>query len=249
MKTTIIIITSEYLHPFVQDVIEHAQLDCDMHIVEYNNFYHITEIYKKYESIADGFMISGNAALAAIEKTLPTHKKPIIAFQASIISVYHLLLEKFLENRKLDTKRVFFDFLLLLYDNTDYATVDYFLYHKVAPQIKTEIDDWLNAITLSEISLVEEKLSEKIIDLWSTHKMDLVICHYGSIIPLLKQHNIPYCYSPPKKEDLLNLINTFLSQIELNRLRENLPGVIAVTLLGKDKRPMTKISLKKHFQI
>lgn len=245
MKATIIIITSEYLHPFVQNIIENVHLDCAIQIVEYNNFYHITEIYKEYETIADGFMVSGKTALAAIEKALPTHKKPIISFEASIVSIYYLLLEKFLENRKLDTKRVFFDFLLPLYQNTDHATVDYFLYHKETFQIKSEVGEWLNNITLREISLVEEQLTEKIMELWNEHKIDLVICHYGSIIPFLKQHHIPYCYSPPTKEDLLNLISTFLSQIELNRLRENLPGVIAVTLLGKDKRCLAKTSLKK----
>lgn len=243
MKTTIIIITSEYLHPFVQNVIEDVHLDCEIKIVEYNNFYHITEIYKEYEANADGFMISGKTALAAVEKALPTHKKPIISFEASIVSIYRLLLENFLENRELDSRRVFFDFLLPLSNDTEQATVDYFLYHKTLPQIKIEIDNWLDQISLREISLMEQQLAEKIIDLWNNHKMDLTICHYGSIIPILEQHKIPYCYSSPRKEDLLNLIHSLLSQIELNRLHENLPGVIAVTLLGNDKK--AKTTLKK----
>ena len=38
-----------------------------MTIADYTNFDHITDIYRKYEKTADGFMISGTTAMAAIE--------------------------------------------------------------------------------------------------------------------------------------------------------------------------------------
>lgn len=226
MKVNIIIITSHYLQDFVKDALGESSFDCDIKIMEYDNFYHAIEIYKKYEETADGFMISGKTALAAITKAVPEHKKPLVPFEASIISLYRLLLEEFLRNRELDTKRVLFDFLLPLNKN---ATVEDFLNNTNLPQIRKEVDNWLSEITLSEISILERQLTEAIIKLWEQHEVDFVICHYGSIIPALEQHEIPYCYSGPGKEEFLGLLDTLLSQIKLHYLQENLPAVIAVS--------------------
>ena len=75
-KRKIIIITSKFLHVFVQHIIDELPLDCDVEIVEYKCFQDIKQIYQQYESTSDGFMLSGKAALAALEKALPDHRKP-----------------------------------------------------------------------------------------------------------------------------------------------------------------------------
>lgn len=67
-KRKIIIITSKFLHVFVQHIIDELPLDCDVEIVEYKCFQDIKQIYQQYESTSDGFMLSGKAALAALEK-------------------------------------------------------------------------------------------------------------------------------------------------------------------------------------
>lgn len=59
MKQKIVIITSKYLHPFVEKAFEDFKEDCTVTIADYTNFDHITDIYRKYEKTADGFMISG----------------------------------------------------------------------------------------------------------------------------------------------------------------------------------------------
>lgn len=58
MKQKIVIITSKYLHPFVEKAFEDFKEDCTVTIADYTNFDHITDIYRKYEKTADGFMIS-----------------------------------------------------------------------------------------------------------------------------------------------------------------------------------------------
>ena len=47
---------------------------------DYTNFEHIADIYKKYETIADGFMVSGTTALSAIEHHVGEFKKPVVSF-------------------------------------------------------------------------------------------------------------------------------------------------------------------------
>ena len=63
MKQKIVIITSKYLHPFVEKAFEDFKEDCTVTIADYTNFDHITDIYRKYEKTADGFMISGTTAM------------------------------------------------------------------------------------------------------------------------------------------------------------------------------------------
>lgn len=65
MKQKIVIITSKYLHPFVEKAFEDFKEDCTVTIADYTNFDHITDIYRKYEKTADGFMISGTTAMAS----------------------------------------------------------------------------------------------------------------------------------------------------------------------------------------
>ena len=58
MKQKIVIITSKYLHPFVEKAFEDFKEDCTVTIADYTNFDHITDIYRKYEKTADGFIFT-----------------------------------------------------------------------------------------------------------------------------------------------------------------------------------------------
>lgn len=242
MRAKIIVITSGYLHEFVRETLAEEDLDCDIQVLEYKNFYHATELYQEYEEQADGFMISGTALMTAVEKALPDHKKPIVSFEASAVGEYRLFLELFLENRWLDARRVLTDALIPL--NED-ATVDYFL-HGMAPfRIKNRVLEWINGITLEEISGLEERITKRIIELWERKEIDCVICHYGSIIPILEEYGVPYRYSSPDRRDFLTYLKSLLSQIELRQLRENLNGVIAVAAVSEEGNAIPGEHLKE----
>ena len=47
MKQKIVIITSKYLHPFVEKAFEDFKEDCTVTIADYTNFDHIIENMKK----------------------------------------------------------------------------------------------------------------------------------------------------------------------------------------------------------
>ena len=100
MKQKIVIITSKYLHPFVEKAFEDFKEDCTVTIADYTNFDHITDIYRKYEKTADGFMISGTTAMAAIEHHIGEFQKPVISFHADLISFYHALVKLFLDRKR-----------------------------------------------------------------------------------------------------------------------------------------------------
>ncbi len=253
MKAKIVIITSKYLHAFMEETVLGVKQDCDIQILEYNNFYHAIELYKEYEDQADGFMISGKAAQTVILKAFPEHRKPIVSFEASQVSEYRLFLELLLEDRQLDTRRIILDSMIPV---TEDASVDYLLSYPIPFHIKNMIMDWLTGSSLEEIAGVEAQIVERITELWEGKKIDLVICHYGSIVPVLEQYRIPYRYSGPTREYLYSLLESLLSEIELKHLHDNLTGVIGVSaysgdgqLISEKKMQEILISIKNDFAL
>ncbi len=243
MEIKIVVITSEYLHPFVTDTFGQIILEgVAFEVVKYQNFQHIARLYAEHEDVADGFMVSGNTAQAAIEKAYPSHKKPIVAFQADSACLYRLLLERFLEDRALDPDRVIFDFLLAFSED---ATVEYFLYRTHMPEIAAKVAAWFEGISIDDIAVVEARMAQKILALWQAGKMDLVICQYSSNIPFLEAHGIPYSYPYPEKEQLAALADSLVSQVELRRMRENLPAVVSVRFAGPEGTQTQRTALKE----
>lgn len=96
MKQKIVIITSKYLHPFVEKAFEDFKEDCTVTIADYTNFDHITDIYRKYEKTADGFMISGTTAMAAIEHHVLVQSSSIVPFSFSFFNLLCSVVRTFL---------------------------------------------------------------------------------------------------------------------------------------------------------
>ena len=146
MKQKIVIITSKYLHPFVEKAFEDFKEDCTVTIADYTNFDHITDIYRKYEKTADGFMISGTTAMAAIEHHIGEFQKPVISFHADLISFYHALIKLFLERRDLDPTRCIFDFMLPIVKDPEHpveATADYLIHEMDLNNLALTMDKWV----------------------------------------------------------------------------------------------------------
>lgn len=227
---------------FVRDALSDVDAQCDIQIVEYDNFYHAIELYRQYEEQVDGFMVSGKSVQAAITKAVAEQKKPIVSFEASVVGEYRLLLEEFLKNRKLDTRRVVLDSFLPIYED---ASVEYFLYHMEPFKNKDMILKWLDSISLEDIADVDKKVAGMLTKLWDEGKIDMVICHYGSVIPVLEQHKIPYRYSGPSKEDIRQLLSYLLSQLKEKHLHENLTGVLAVSGVSENGRDVPGERMKE----
>lgn len=244
-RRKIIIITSSFLHTFVQHMIDDIQPECDVEIVEYKCFREIKEIYQNYEAVADGFMLSGKTALSALEKAIPERRKPAVSFHSDLICMYRLLLKYFVEQRTLCTDRVIFDFLLPLQREATAAT---FIHDMDLPRVSTAIDTWLLTTDIDKLSSIEEEIAQKVVQLWEQNQFDLLICQYSSIIPVLEQHRIPYVYCYPEKEVLQALLQTLLAQIELYSFYENLPAAIALSVPSSEISAQLRDQLKTALQ-
>lgn len=173
MKQKIVIITSKYLHPFVEKAFEDFKEDCTVTIADYTNFDHITDIYRKYEKTADGFMISGTTAMAAIEHHIGEFQKPVISFHADLISFYHALVKLFLERRDLDPTRCIFDFMLPIVKDPEHpveATADYLIHEMDLNNLALTMDKWASQSTIGDFSMVEMNIALRTIELWEAGK-------------------------------------------------------------------------------
>lgn len=235
MENKIIVITSKFLHPFVEEKYKKLDLDCTIEVVEYTSFKTAGELYKKYEDSCIGFLVSGNVIHDVIVKAVPDHKKPIVYFKTDSAGFYRLLLECFMEKKNLDTKRIILDFMLPMYED---ASIDFFMNGLNLPLIQTDLDNWLDHSTVADFNTVEDMVAEKIIELWDNKKIDAAICLYSSIIPRLGAHGIPCQYPYPDDLQLSAMARSVIAQSALKDLHENLPAVIAIS-----PRPESESSL------
>ena len=234
MGKKIVVITSSYLRGFVEESYREINPECEILVVEYKDFTHISSIYKEYEESAIGFIVSGQMAYHAIIKAVPDYKKPIVYFQADSADFYRLLLEYMMEDRNQDLKRVMLDFLLT-YDKE--ASLEYFLNVLKLPLIRTGMEERVERGSLGDLETVEKRILDRVLELWNEKKIDTVICLYSSNIPILEAHGIPCRYPYPEKEQLSNMVKQVLARSELKNMRENLPAVIAVERKDMEEHP------------
>ena len=230
----IAIITSRHLRAFVENMIKELQPDCQIQIMEYHDFPNMAEIYTKMENQADAFMVSGSAAMAFLKKTHPHSTKPIVSFHADTVSLYRVLLDVLLQNRELDTNRVILDFLLPV--NED-ASVQFLLDNAELDDLSHRLNAWLESSTMQDFATLEREMAQKAIDLWNAGKIDLVLCNYSSIMPILEENHVPCQYVYTSKGSFRTLFHTLAAQLKLDRISENLPSAIVISDLNTQKSP------------
>lgn len=231
MRYKILIIVNTFLYEFVQTTLSDIQTDCDIRIINYDNFKQIPVIYENNRDWADGVLVNGLIAHAALKKAYPNHPVPFLFFDPTLTGLYRQLIDLFVIRKELDTRRVILDFLLPLYDD---PTVDYFLEQLEISKLTKTINAWIADATFSHFPLLFEQIIEKTMELWTSGKIDLVICTYGSIVPKLQKRGVACEYIPPEDFQLRSLFTDLQEQIQLKHMIDNLPAVIAVSYMNRD---------------
>lgn len=236
MKKNIVVITSHYFYQPAKEAFKRLNLsDYEITITAYDNFEHISRIYEDFAANTDGFLVSGESAKHAIELSSPSIKKPIIPFQVDSDTLYKDILLFLLENQHQDFSRIALDFLMPFGD--EYSVLDFVQLREI-DSFSKKIQKWVEETGVQEIGGVENVIMAKILDLWVSKKIDMVICVYSSIIPALTALNIPYRCPFVSDQHLENLLHQLDVKAELQQMRENLPAIIKVVpQLSKDLTP------------
>lgn len=225
MRYKIALITSHYLCQPTKDALNRIDPDCDYIVVPYDNFEHITQVYEQFAQSVDGFLISGQSALSAIQLNAGYVLKPMVSFQVDTAALYKALLQLVLKNREQDLSRVVMDALLPVEDG--YTAAD-FLARTEVDSLDSLITGWIRKIGKQGMGGIEEIIREKLIALWEQGKVDMVICQYSSIIPVLEEHGIPYRYPFLSDHQLGECVRELLVKIELEKLRAGLPAAVCI---------------------
>lgn len=226
MNTNIVVITSHFLYQHIENIFSKLNLDCNIKVVPYDNFKTIHKIYDQYASYANGFLVSGTAAKAAIEVVEHKINRPVISFEIDSSGLYRSILDLILQNRNLNTNRLIIDFMIPLQGG---ITANDFLKWMDLNYDKSSIDTWSETLTKENIDKLEEQIMSEILRLWNMDAIDMVLCQYSNIIPFLEEHNIPYKYPMPTPVFLENLTKKFMHIISLQHMHENLPVMINIS--------------------
>ena len=76
--------------------------------------------------------------------------------------------------------------------------------------------------------------------------IDMVLCQYSNLIPILEEHNIPYRYPIPTPLFLKDLTKRFMYILSLEYMRENLPVVISIFASDNSLNTEENIQLIAH---
>lgn len=226
MNTNIVVITSHFLHSHLENMFSKLDLDCNIKVVAFDSIEKIHKVYDQYAACTDGFIVSSSAAKAVLEMVDHEIKRPIISFEIDSTGVYRSILNLLLRNRDLNMNRVILDFMIPLevgITANDYLSLmdsDYQQY---------PIDIWSKNLSKDSIKKLETQIVNEILRLWNMDAIDIVLCQYGNIVPILQEHNIPYEYAIETPVFLENLVKRFMSLMSLDHMRENLPVMISIS--------------------
>lgn len=244
MNTRIVVITGRYLYFSVKEAFARIKPDCHIKVVSYDNFTTISNTYDIYAAEADGFLVSGYMAKAAIEAVEHEIKRPIGAFNIDTAGLYRTILNLLLENRSLDMNRVILDFLIPVGRR---ITANTFLQDMTGGSVPFRFDSWAKTLTAKKIQAIETSVVCEVVRLWNEGAIDQVVCQYSSIVPALKGYGIPCIFPQPTDARLEEMTQELLSAVELEQMRANLPVIVNAAPRRREDLTPDSIHLLKGY--
>ena len=226
MNTNIVVITSHFLRPHIEEIYSNLDLECNIKVVAYDNFNTIHKIYDQYAACTNGFLVSGTAAKAAIEVVEHELKRPIISFEIDSAGLYRSILDLLLENRDLNMNRLIIDFMIPLEGGI--TANDFFKWMDLNYD-KSHIDIWSETLNRENFAKLEGQIINEILRLWNMDAIDMVLCQYSNLILFLK-----------------DLTKRFMYILSLEYMRENLPVVISIFASDNSLNTEENIQLIAH---
>lgn len=243
MNSKIVFITSHHLYQPTVEALSRIQARCETLVVPYDNFIHIAQVYDHYANEADAFLVSGPSAKRAIEHGASEVLKPITSFQVGADALYRDILRFAVDNPEQDLHRVAMDFLLPL--DCGYSVADFLEFEDI-DSIGGLIQNWMSHSCLQEVGSIENAIMERILDLRRRKEIDLVICQYSSIAPMLDTLGIPYRCPFLSDSHLKRLIEEIQARLELKQLHDNLPAIIQIIPERTHKLTSEQFSLMRQ---
>ena len=225
MPVKLLFITSHYFYQPTVDAMLRLKLPCETKVVPYDDYRHISEVYGRYADQYDACLTSGVVAMNAIQQAFPHPTRPLTYFQVSENGLHRDILKVLLETQNTDLSRIAVDFLVAL--GTGYSVADFLKIDELEGVYSRNMD-LARQIGIQSGCTVEHMVLEKITKLWEADAIDLVICQYSSIIPMLQKQGIPFRCPFVSDHRLKAIIQEVLVKLELHNLHDNHPAIIQI---------------------
>ena len=225
MSPKLLFITSHYFYQPAVDALARMDLPCEIKVVPYDDYIHISRLYGQYADQYDACLTTGMVAMNAILMDWPHPPAPLYYVQISENALHREILKVILETGNMDLSRIAMDFLATTGGGCSVAD---FLKIDELDRVYSENTDLAARIGNAEGATVETYVLEKITDLWQSGAIDLVICQYSSIVPALEARGIPVRCPFVSDHHLKTVIQDILIKIELRRHHDNHPAIIQV---------------------
>ena len=239
MSARLLFITSHYFYQPTVDALNRLKPDCEVKVAAYDDYVHISELYGRYADAYDACLVTGVVAMSAIQIAYPHPPIPLYYFQVSANALHRDILKVMLDTGNNDLSRIAMDFLVAI--GGGYSVAD-FLKIEELETVYSENSNLTRQIGVENGQTVEHYVLEKITGLWKAGAIDLVICQYSSIVPMLEQRGIPFRCSFVSDQHLNSVIREVLVKLELSRHHENHPAIVQVFPRYASEKTGEKIS-------
>ncbi len=226
MRAKIVVISSHFLSPFIEKAVARLKPDCDLVLTTYDNFKHIPSVYDAYAEEADGFLVSGRMAKSAIKAVPHTITRPIVSFQVDLEGLYKTILDIIIDNKEQKLDRILMDFMVFIHEND---SAEDFMKRIKSKEFISKLNNRIEHTSAKEMLQVENEMVEHIVQAYEEHTVDMVICQFTNIIPMLEEHHIPYTYPFPSDLTLSSLFRELYVKIEMNHLLANRSTVVHIS--------------------
>lgn len=226
MAYQILVITTDYLSRYMDDIFKVHSDDIIYRIVEYRHFSELGALYQEHEQWADGIMTTGIVVETVLRREVKGTLKPILSLGTDNENFYKIPLKLLIENRSLDPERIIFDVFVCISPN---ASVMELIQSKSMNDMFPYFEKWLEQASAEELYGIEERCVLQIKKLWDEDRIDMVICRYSSIVEELKRLKIPCVFAAASDEYAHQMVEHLLAKIKLDRITAHLPAGIFVT--------------------
>ena len=226
MSVKLLFITSHYFYQPTVDALARLNLPCETTVVPYDNYGHISELYAMHADKYDACLTSGIVAMNAIQQAHPHISRPLTYFQVSENGLHRYILKVMVETQNMNLDRIAMDFLAAV-DDQKYSVSDFLKLGDLG-QVYTCNMDMAQQIGVQNGKTMEHTVLERITKLWEEKAIDLVICQYSSIVPMLQERGIPFRCPFVLDRRLKEIIQEVLVKLELNKLHDNHPAIIQI---------------------
>ena len=217
MTITIGFITSTPIEKHFKKIESELTPFCQIIYLNIDNEVGIVEQYNAYEASVDAFIFSGRLVYYSLLEKIASPNRPCYYFDESQVDIHRIFLELLLDNRQFDFSRLYID---VAAKGNDYLGIKGILGNETLPYF-TEYD-------YEDATSLAQKVMNRHISLFNEGKIDLSITRMGSHLDAFKSHGIPYIYTYPSPDYMLNFTMKIINKIAMEKMTDRILGAIVL---------------------